>query len=143
MAAITMIKAIHSLIFLGMAAAILYTFYSGMTNRISRLTTLSIAAVSGEGLVFLMNNGRCPLTDLTENLGSEHGSVSDIFLPGWFVERIPILFSPLFAIGLTAIGVRGARRQPAGSVLSILFAILFVAAPWHFRAKERRARRTG
>lgn len=139
MAAITLIKVIHSVIFLSMAAAIMYTVYSGITNRISRLTTVSIAAVLGESLVFSMNNGRCPLTDLTEKLGSDHGSVSDIFLPAWFAERIPILFSPLFAVGLTAIGVRRARRHPAGAVLSILGAIVFLVAPWHFRMKARRA----
>src|SRR5437764_968165 len=59
---IAVIKGVHSLVFLSMAASILYTLYSGLTNRISRLTVVSIAAVIGEGLVLLMNGMRCPLT---------------------------------------------------------------------------------
>jgi hypothetical protein len=138
LAPVTVIKVVHSLVFLSMAASILYTLYSGLTNRISRLTTVSVAAVVGEGLVFLLNKGRCLLTDLTEKLGSEHGSVSDIFLPAWFAERIPILFSPLFAIGLAALGVRRARRQPILAAISAIAAAAFLAVPWMFRLKERR-----
>jgi hypothetical protein len=138
-ASITLIKVAHSLIFVSMAASILYTFYSGLTNRISRLTTMSIAAVIGEGLIFLMHKGRCPLTDLVEDLGSEHGSVSDIFLPTRFAARIPILFSPLFAIGLAAIGARRVRRQPVVATLSATVAALFLAIPWLFQLKERQS----
>ncbi|HEX6508364.1 MAG TPA: hypothetical protein VF221_12090 [Chloroflexota bacterium] len=130
---IAVIKAVHSLIFLSMVACILYTVYSGLTGRFSRRTKVSIAAVIGEGLVFVMNDGRCPLTDLTEELGAEHGSVSDIFLPAWFAERIPVLFSPLFGIGLAAIGVRRARRQPAGAAAAMTAAALFLIVPWFYR----------
>jgi hypothetical protein len=131
------IKAIHSLIFLSMVGSILYTLYSGLTNRVSRLTKASIALVIGEGLVYLTNDGRCPVTDLTEALGSEHGSVSDIFLPAWLAERIPILCSPLFAIGLAAIGLRRARHRPAVAAISTSVAALFLAGPWLFRPKPR------
>jgi hypothetical protein len=135
-AAIVVIKSVHSLIFLGMAASILYTLYSGLTNRISRLTGVSIAAVVGEGLVLLMNNMRCPLTDMVEGLGSDHGTVSDIFLPKWFADRIPILFTPPFAIGLAAIGLRRARRQPPMAVIAAILAILFLGAPWLLRERN-------
>jgi hypothetical protein len=137
-ALIAVIKAVHSIIFLSMAASILYTLYSGLTNRISRLTAASIAAVIGEGLVFLKNDGRCPLTDLVENLGSEHGSVSDIFLPTRFAERIPVLFSPLFAIGLASIGGRRARRQPIRAAMLVTVATLFLILPWFFEWRTRR-----
>jgi hypothetical protein len=125
-----MIKAVHSLIFLGMAASILYTFYSGLTGRISRLTGMSIVSVIGEGLVLLLNHMRCPLTDLVENLGTEHGSVSDIFLPEWFAERIPVLFTPPFAVGVAAIAVRRVRRQPVVATMLAAVAGLFLVVPW-------------
>lgn len=136
---ITTVKSLHSLIFLSMAASILYTLYSGLTGRVSRLTIVSISAVMGESAVFLTNEGRCPLTDLVEDLGSDHGSVSDIFLPKWFAQRIPILFTPPFAIGLAAIGIRRARRQPAVAAMSGIIAGLFLAVPWIFKPKKRQA----
>ncbi len=137
---IAMIKAIHSLIFLSMAASILYTLYSGVTGRISRLSGASIAAVLGEGLVLLLNNMRCPLTDLVEELGSEHGSVSDIFLPKWFAERIPVLFTPPFAVGVALIGIRRARQQPIVARLSTIIAGLFLVVPWLLRMDHPRTR---
>jgi hypothetical protein len=124
-----------------MAASILYTLYSGLTGRISRLTVVSIASVIGEGLVLLLNNMRCPLTDLVEDLGSDHGSVSDIFLPKWFADRIPVLFTPPFAVGLALVGVRRARRQPVLAVMSTALAGLFLAVPWLLRMDHPRSRK--
>lgn len=140
---ITVIKAVHSLIFLNMAASILYTLYSGLTNRVTRLTGFSIAAVIGEGIVLLSNEGRCPLTDMVEGLGADHGSVSDIFLPKPVADRIPVLFTPPFAVGLAAIGARRIRRQPVVGALCGVVACLFVAIPPIFWSKERQARREG
>ena len=140
-ASIAMVKSIHSLILLGLAAAILHTLYSGLANRMSKLTTVSIAAVIGEGTVLLANNGRCPLTDVVEDLGSDHGSVSDIFLPKWFAERIPVLFTPPFAIGLGAIGIHRRHSHPALAVLATIGAGLFLAVPWVLRLDHPRTRR--
>ena len=141
-ASIAAVKGIHSLVFLSMAAAILHTLYSGLTGRISRLTVVSVAAVVGEGLVLLTNNMRCPLTDLVEDLGSEHASVSDIFLPTWFADRIPVLFTPPFAVGLAAIGVRRARHEPALAAILGSVAVLFLAIPWLLRMDRPRPRRS-
>jgi hypothetical protein len=103
--AIVVVKSVHSVIFLGMAACVFHTLYAGLTGRVSALTMISIAVILGEGLVLLVNRGRCPLTDLVESLGSPHGSVSDIFLPAWFTPHIPTVFSTLFVIGLIGIGL--------------------------------------
>jgi hypothetical protein len=131
-ASIAVIKGIHSLIFLSMAGSILYTLYSGLTGRISRKTGAAAAAVIGEGAVLLLNNGRCPLTDAVEDLGADHGSVSDIFLPAAIAERIPVLFTPPFAIGLIAISIRHIRTQPVIAGLSAIVAGLFLVVPWLF-----------
>ena len=111
--AITAVKAAHTLIFLGMASCVLYTFYSGLTGRVSRLTRVSIIAVTCEALVYSGNGFRCPLADLAEELGSEHGTVGDIFLPDWFARRIPVVSSTLFMAGLVGIELhrlKGGRK---------------------------------
>jgi hypothetical protein len=100
------VKAIHTFIFAGMASAVVHVLYSGLAGRVTKLTTVSVVLVIGETVVLLGNKGRCPLTDVVEDLGSEHGSVSDIFLPQWFARRIPEIFGSMFAVGLVAIGVR-------------------------------------
>lgn len=88
-----------------MGTCVLCILYSGLTGRVSRLTKASIVAVLAESLIFFGNGQRCPLTDLAEELGSEHGSVGDIFLPGWFARRIPVVSSTLVVIGLIGMGL--------------------------------------
>jgi hypothetical protein len=63
--------------------------------------------------VFVANRGRCPLTGLVEDLGGEHGQVSDIFLPRWCADRIPQLCTPPLVVGLLALLFkRGLTRCP-------------------------------
>ena len=102
---IALVKWVHTLIFLYMGACVLNILYSGLTNRISRLTKVSLAMVTCEGLIFFGNGRRCPLTNLAESLGSGNGTVGDIFLPTWFAQRIPVISSTLVLIGVAAMGV--------------------------------------
>jgi hypothetical protein len=104
--AIVGIKLLHSGIFLLNTAAILHTFVAGVAGRPSRWTGAALAVALAEVGVFLANRGRCPLTDLVEYLGAEHGRVSDIFLPRWFADRIPQLCAPLLFIGVLGLVCR-------------------------------------
>jgi hypothetical protein len=58
----------------------------------------------GETLIYVGNGFRCPLTTLAEDLGSEHGAVTDIFLPKWLASNIANIYGPLlgFAVFLHA-----------------------------------------
>jgi hypothetical protein len=56
-----------------------------------------------ESLVFAVNGWCWPLRGLAEELGAESGRVSDIFLPRWFADRIPQLFTPPLLIGVLAL----------------------------------------
>jgi hypothetical protein len=98
--AIFVVKLVHLAIFLSVAASVLVVFCAGLTNRRSRLATVALAVALGESLIFTANRFRCPLRALAEDLGAESGQVTDIFLPPWFAERIPFIFTPLLAVGI-------------------------------------------
>jgi hypothetical protein len=104
--AIVAIKLLHSAIFLLNSVAIVHTFVVGVLGRPSRWTGPALVVAFAEVAVFLANRGRCPLTDLVEGLGAEHGRVSDIFLPRWFADRIPQLCTPLLLIGVLGLAYR-------------------------------------
>lgn len=110
--ALLVIKSVHTLIFFSVEFCVLYFLYSGLTGRVTRFTRVAFGVVMCESLVFIGNSRRCPLTDLAEKLGSSHGSVSDIFLPGWFAKRIPEVSSALLATGLVAFGLRHFLDHP-------------------------------
>lgn len=94
------VKGGHTLVFLVLGAGVLETLRAGFRGRPSRATGPAIAATIGEGLVLLANKNRCPLTDLSEELGAADGRVSDIFLPPWFARHIPSILTALFGFGV-------------------------------------------
>jgi hypothetical protein len=98
--AIFLVKLVHSLVFLGVAAGILHIFYAGVTNRPSKWTKRALILALGESAIFAAYRFRCPLRTVAEALGAESGQVTDIFLPRWIADRIPWVFTPLLAIGI-------------------------------------------
>jgi hypothetical protein len=113
------IKIVHTIIFAVLMGCVVSVSVAGARDRMSRRTTLALVAILGEGVVISRNQGRCPLTDLVEDLGSEHGSVSDIFLPTWVAQHIPHISSTFLGVGMTVFGLRriaGGLQLPRTSV---------------------------
>jgi hypothetical protein len=97
------VKFVHSVIFLSVAASILHIFYAGIADRSSRWTKIALGLAVGESVVFVANSWNCPLRKLAEDLGAESGQVTDIFLPRWFADRIPWIFTPPLVTGILAL----------------------------------------
>jgi hypothetical protein len=54
--------------------------------------------VTSESLIFAANGFRCPLTQVAQCVGAEHGSVTDIYLPRWFARNLPAIHVPLILL---------------------------------------------
>ncbi len=100
------VKLIHTLIFVILSVCVLYVLFSGALNRIDPWTWIAIAAISVEGLVLAASGWKCPLTIVAERLGAAKGTVSDIFLPRWFADRIFPICGTTFIIGCALIAAR-------------------------------------
>lgn len=85
---ISFIKSVHTLIFFVLSACIGIVLYSAITDQITLATWVAFVLLLTEGVVLLMNGWRCPLTTYAERLGALRGSVTDIFLPKWFADRV-------------------------------------------------------
>lgn len=100
------VKLAHTAIFAVLSICVLYVLASGVGGRITLWTWCAIAAIVVEGIVLLVNGGRCPLTAVAERLGAASGGVSDIFLPKWFADRIFPICGTLFLVGCGLIAAR-------------------------------------
>src|SRR5690348_671874 len=100
------VKVIHTLIFALLSGCVLYVLASGVFNRITFWTWGAALAIVVEGLVLFASGGRCPLTGVAERLGAADGSVSDIFLPRWFADRIFPICTTTFLIGCALVLAR-------------------------------------
>lgn len=106
MSKISLVKTIHTAIFLVMLSCLFYLLYCALTRTYNWALVVALAAISLEGIALLFNHGRCPLTTLAEKYGAEKGSVSDMFLPSWMgrhVFKVSVFLVPVEII-LLALG---------------------------------------
>lgn len=111
-AVVTLIKAVHTAIFVSIAGLILRFTWDGLRGRTGRGSALAAAVALAETAVYLSNNQVCPLTPLAEELGAESGAVTDIFLPDRLSRRIPVIFGGILAVGLIVDLRTWLRRRP-------------------------------
>jgi hypothetical protein len=103
-AALATIKAVHTLIFASVGAAIALFVWDGIQQRAGRRAAYALGIALAESGVYLSNNQVCPLTPLAEDLGAERGAVVDMFLPGWAARSIPLVGSAALILGLVLNG---------------------------------------
>jgi len=77
------VKLVHSVIFFFMVACLGYILYCAIVRQYDWTLFIVLIAIAVEGLVLLLNHGKCPFTDLARKYGDTNGSVTDIFLPMW------------------------------------------------------------
>jgi hypothetical protein len=109
-AVVSAVKIVHTLAWLSIESCVLYVLYAGLRGRTDRRAGIAAGIVAGEVLVFAGNGFRCPLTELAERYGAEHGSVTDICLPKWFAHNMPAIHTPLLVL-MTYLHARNLRRS--------------------------------
>ena len=100
------IKLVHTLIFWILSACVVYLLFSAVADRLNRWTWVAAGLLATESIVLGASGWTCPLTILAERLGAERGSVTDIFLPKWFADRIFPICGTMFVASLVIIGWR-------------------------------------
>ena len=98
--ALVSLKTVHSLLYFSIEFCMGYLIYAGLKGREDRRTAIAASVVVGESMIFLGNRCRCPLTRLAHNLGDAHGSVTDIYLLGFFASHLVLIHVPLLALAL-------------------------------------------
>jgi len=97
-AALRAVKAVHTLAWFSIEACMVYVLYAGFARRSDRRAGIAAGVVAAESLIFAGNGFRCPLTQVAERLGAQHGSVTDIYLPKWFARNLPAIHVPLIGL---------------------------------------------
>jgi hypothetical protein len=109
---LSLIKWIHTIIFLSVAGLIVLYTWDGARRRSGRRTTVAVTVALAESAVYVSNNQVCPLTPLAEDLGAENGSVTDILLPISISRRIPLVSGTVLVLGIV-LNVRNWRERRA------------------------------
>ena len=78
-AALSAIKALHTLAWFSIESCMVYVLYAGFMGRSDRRTAVAAGVVAGGSLIFVANGYRCPLTQVAEWLATArlgHGHLS-------------------------------------------------------------------
>ena len=113
-AAVKVTRAVHTLAWFAIESCVLYLLYAGFAGRSGRRPAIAAGVVAGEALVFAANGFRCPLTDVAERLGADHGSVTDTCLPARLAHHLPAIHVPLLLLA-ACLHRRNIRRNAAGA----------------------------
>ncbi len=92
------IKLIHSLLFILIVVCTIYVLVTAALDQINPLTWWAFGIVIVEMLTLIINDWRCPLTDLAERRGADVGSVADLFLPKQLSDYLFTIFGIVFLI---------------------------------------------
>ena len=93
-------KLIHTIIWLFFVIDILYIVYAGLFNKISYLVWLAIILVVFEGIVLLLNKGKCPITSIAYKYSGNHDIGFDIYVPKFIIKYNTLIFTTIFIIGV-------------------------------------------
>jgi hypothetical protein len=103
---LAIVRAVHTAIYVVMAAATFTLLYAGITGGHGAWLYVALALVTIEIVVFAGSGMKCPLTRLAVKYGAKAGKVSDTFLPERFTRYTFRFFAPIMAVGLLLLGAR-------------------------------------
>ncbi len=98
MTKLTIIKIVHTIIWLFFNVVIFYLFYAIITNKIDRWVWICIGIILSEGIVLIVFKSMCPVTLIARRYSDSTKANFDIYLPEWLAEYNKLIYSTLFAV---------------------------------------------
>ncbi len=97
---LTMIKTVHTIIYLMMVWAVFYLLYAAITQTYSDWFYTALGLLVIESLVFALSGMKCPLTSLAKKYGDSKGYVGDLFIPERFAKYTFRVFGTIFLVSI-------------------------------------------
>jgi uncharacterized protein YndB with AHSA1/START domain len=97
-ATLAAVKLVHTLAWFSIESCMAYVLWAGSRRQSDRRAAIAAGVVATETLIFAANGFRCPLTQVAERVGAEHGSITDIYLPRWLADNLPAIHVPLILL---------------------------------------------
>lgn len=103
---LTLVRAIHTAIYVVMASSTFLILYAGVTGARGPWLWAPLALMGIEMVVFVSFGMKCPLTAIAVRYGATKAGAYDTFLPERFTRHTLRIFGPLMAIGLILLATR-------------------------------------
>ncbi|MDZ4795517.1 MAG: hypothetical protein SGI83_14645 [Bacteroidota bacterium] len=103
---LTLLKTLHTLIWLFFNVVIFYLYYAAITNKIDKWVWIGIGLIVLEGMVLLIFKRLCPVTLLARKYSDSTKDNFDIFLPNWLAKYNKLIYTTVFIIVLVLLAYR-------------------------------------
>lgn len=100
------IRWLHTVIYVIMAGAVFVVVFAAISGRSGMWLGVALALVASEGIVFIGNGFRCPLTALAVRYGARTGHAFDTFLPERMTRHTFRFFTSLLLLALFVLVLR-------------------------------------
>ena len=106
MSKLTLIKIIHTIVWIFFNVVLFYMAYAVIVNKIDKLVWIGVALIVLEGLVLLTFSKMCPLTIIARKYSDSTKNNFDIYLPDWLAKYNKLIYTTFFIIIVVGIFYR-------------------------------------
>jgi len=104
---LTLVRAVHTVIYVVMASASLVVLYAGVTGAHGPWLWIACGLVAVETLVFVASGWKCPLTAIAVKYGATKDGGFDTFFPERITRYTFRVFGPLIVLAFVLLAGRG------------------------------------
>ena len=95
---LTIIKLIHTTIWIFFNVVIFYLFYAVIVNKIDKWIWIGLGLFMLEGIVLLVFKMKCPLTIVARRYSDSTKENFDIYLPNWLAKYTKLTYTSILLI---------------------------------------------
>ena len=95
---LTLIKSIHTLIWVFFNVVIFYMLYAVIVNKLDYLLWIGYGLFILEGIILAWFKFFCPLTIMTRKYSDSDKANFDIYLPGWLARYNKLIYTSILGI---------------------------------------------
>ena len=106
MSKLTLIKIIHTIVWIFFNVVLFYMAYAVIVNKIDKLVWIGVGLIVLEGLVLLIFSKMCPLTIIARKYSGSTKDNFDIYLPNWLAKYNKLIYTTFFIIIVVGIFCR-------------------------------------
>lgn len=103
---LVIIKLLHTLIWAIFVSILFYILFAVSIGKIDMYLWISISLICFEGIILIMNKGKCPLTLVAVRYSQNQEDGFDIFLLKWLAIHNKKIFTTLFIVEISILFVR-------------------------------------
>jgi hypothetical protein len=97
---LTLIKILHTTIWLFYNVVIFYLLYAVIANKIDRWIWICSGLIVLEGIILIAFKSICPVTLIARNYSNSQKPNFDIYLPNWLARHNKEIYTTIFFIAV-------------------------------------------